>query len=1175
MRLQTIKLAGFKSFVDPTTVVFNSDIAAVVGPNGCGKSNIVDAVRWVIGESSARTLRGDLISDVIFNGTDNRRSASRASVELLFDNRDGRFGGEFASYSQIELRREISVDHQSVYYINGSRCRRRDIQDLFLGTGFGTRGYAIIEQGIVSQLVQSSPEELREYLEEAAGVSKYRARRHETELKINRTKENLLRVEDQLIELKRQISLLKRQARAAQRHQRYTEDYRLHLALLSNIRRSFKREELTGLEQELAQLEQECTRIETIKTTRETEMVDLQEQSQSFVELRDLETAKSYEINSEISALEVALKTDEARTVEIGESIQSGNSRMSDLREQIEGDADTTSRLTNTRRELREESASVSDLLPDLEQKTLAVRRNFLESQSDREKFLSRYSDVIRERDLTEEQKRHSTKLLEDLRKRLDALESNETEEEFDGTNIDSLRSSVDQRQSHYEKLNSRSSKLEASLASVETNIASLEGQVADKSGREQELNSLVTSLSAQLDAVEAPIDKTNGVSDWLKRNRLDDAAVLRDGLKVADGWEHAVEMVLGLDLHALVLQEPLSDQTDFATLSHGSISIIESGTALASGGALTPISRYVQFQDAQFDGFLEHVYCVDTLNQAFEVRSQLEDHQSVVTRDGFWLGKRWVRVNRLADQQKGVLEVSRDLAAARTEHEAVNSEVVPLRNSLDAQKQELVNLRSERDDLQREINRVFGELTQEKGDLKIVEMRLEALVHQRVRHDQDLRDIRQRIENEEHVLAGALSELEKKENLKRELDSVRDRLNANHADLRKEMDSLEESYAKAKDANHAHELKLQAIDAELKNVRLLQDGRTAEIGGIEVELSELKAQRAKLLETTPSKQANLNELLSQRVKIEEKQRGFQRQIDNLQEEQRTASQRLSEIGQSIDSNRKQREGKTVEIAVIKSNIENLDEQIQNTGVTAEQIEDAQSPELTVELVENKIQRIQRQIERIGDINQTAERELESRSKEKEFLESQVDDLDQALETLEAAITRIDGETRRLLNATFDEVNENLAEIFPKLFGGGVATLEFTGTSILDAGVLMRAHPPGKRNLSIKLLSGGEKAMAAIAFVFSVFKLNPSPVCVLDEVDAPLDEQNVGRFVDLLVNMTDETQFIVVTHNSRTMETAQELIGITMEEPGISRVVSVNLDEAIASADAVIEEIAS
>ena len=1168
MRLKSVNLAGFKSFVDPTSIAFNSDIAAVVGPNGCGKSNIVDAIRWVIGESSAKTLRGELISDVIFNGTDNRRSVSRASVELLFDNRDGRFGGEYASYSQIELRREIAVDHQSTYYINGGRCRRRDIQDMFLGTGFGTRGYAIIEQGIVSQLVQSSPEELREYLEEAAGVSKYRARRRETELKIQHTKDNLLRVEDQVIELNRQLTLLKRQARAAQRHQRYAEQLWLQNALLSTIHRRTKEQDLSNLTNALTQLDEDRLRLESVKTSRETELVNLREKTQGFIELRDSETAKAYSVNAEVSALEVSLKSTQTRLEELDQFVADRKARILDLNAQELTDQKKMSELEVELEHLNDVCDSLKSSVGEVAAQMHGARDRFHLTQSEREVFLVRFNDSIRARERSEERQQQTRRLIEKLSEQANEQRSRNVSNENDGADIETIRGSIRDLQSRDDALVTEVSSLEGVISGLNESVESLEMQVSQQREKVQDLTNTATSLSARLAATEYSSAQSPNVSHWVQQNQLNISDVLRDGLKVTDGWERAVEMVLGLDVDAFVLEYPIDKSVDFDTLNDVRVSLIEIDATQPDEMDLVPISNYVSYKDSSFEGFLQHVFTVDSVEEAFVARSRLKSYQSILTRDCVWVGSNWIRVDRSKDLQQGVVELSRQLADARNQLKSEQQSQSQFEQTLDSEKSRLNELRTKRDKLQSEVNTVFSALTLEQGNAKLTEMRVAERARQKLQYEKDLLAIEARLKDETSVLSEVTSEYEKAVEIEHRMAQQRLELDDQHSRLQESWERQETEYAEKRDQSHAAELKRQATAADLTNLRLSHEQRASEIGRARNDLSAFDTQSLELKEARPQLQTALENQLQARLSIEEKQREHQHYIDDMQSQQRTLSGKLNEVASEIDRNRERRESTNVEFALVNANIENLNAQVDEAGVSIEQIENALSDETTVESVQTSIVRIERQIARIGDINQTAVRELEQRTREKDFLESQVGDLNQALETLQAAISRIDTETRRLLNSTFDEVNRNLAVIFPKLFGGGTASLEYTGTSVLDSGVSMRASPPGKRNLSIKLLSGGEKALAAIAFVFAVFKLNPSPVCVLDEVDAPLDESNVGRFAELLTNMTHDTQFILITHNSRTMESANELVGITMEEPGISRVVAVNLEDAVSQAKA-------
>ena len=817
MRLNAIKLSGFKSFVDPTTVSFPSSMSCIVGPNGCGKSNVIDAVRWVLGESSAKNLRSDSMTDVVFNGSTSRKPVSKASVELFFDNKDGRIGGEFSSYSEISVRRSLELDGQSNYYLNGTSCRKKDITDVFLGTGLGPRSYAIIEQGMISQLVSAKPDEMRGYIEEVAGISRYLERKKETESRIKRTKENLSRLDDLRDEIQRLLFKLQRQAKAAEKYHELRKDEKEAQLFLLGAKWRDVSNVLEFKEKAVKDQELKVEEINSQKNTSDSEIIKLRARQIELQTSLDKVQQEFYSYGADISRTEQELSAKKERVSEINETI-SVNLAQIDAR----------------KGEIKNLGKNKSSALEEL--KNIQKELNSLKESDDSD------SNIVEAKKLEgswlvfiTETRSLLSKLKETLLSLSSKLENNQPIDD-DKSLMDSLEAKLDKLQKEPDKL----TKLTQDFLSSTSKEAKQERiNLIEKTDKFAELQALVASLGSEETHAETKL------ADFEKDN-----------------------FSLGTELKELL-------------------------------GPINEIQK------------------------------------------------------RLDELLKGRLEVEEKLLKSRKSIEECNSSI----HSFEKEK----------------------------------------------------------IEKEQAAIT--LREL-------------------------------------------------------LENLRLERQASKIEQNNIEKQVSDLDGN-------------------------------------------------LSKIKERLDKNK------------------------------------------SAENYASELEEIEVKITRLGAINLVAMEEFEQETERKALLDEQHKELTEALETLEKAITKIDKETRTTFKDTFDKLNQSLSKSFPKLFGGGHAELVMLGDDLLNCGIGISARPPGKKNASVSQLSGGEKALTAIATVFAFFELNPAPFCLLDEVDAPLDDLNTMRFIDLVNDMSQRVQFVYITHNKISMEKSKHLMGVTMQEPGVSRMVAVDVDQAV------------
>lgn len=1165
MRLKCIRLAGFKSFVDPTTINFPSNICAVVGPNGCGKSNVIDAVRWVMGESSPRNLRGEQMADVIFNGSAARNPVGLASVELVFDNAEGRLQGEYAGYAEISIKRKVERGGESVYSLNGTRCRRRDITELFLGTGLGPRSYSIVEQGMISRLIESRPEELRVFIEEAAGISKYRERRRETATRIAKTRENLERLADVRSELQRQLQHLERQSRAAQRYRETMEEQRNVEARLHAMRWQSLAREMEVSERTLAELE---TRKEET-TARQLEEEAAIEQSRAHnAELNtgvsDIQ-GKSIQIGNDIARFEQSLEHHRERVAQLGEDLEKTRGDWRQTSDELDSDL---ARVAGIERELKQISSQV----------TTAERRE---------------SETSRLADETENRQRQSQRQWDTF--------SLEAESPRQIAEVEQTR--IKQFENNIERTRQRRERLQSELAELDTESGNNTGLERQAIALEKELKSLrnrhgqaVTGVEKtrkalaaggeELDRIRAGIREAVGRKasldtlqqaalgndddmpvEWLKRHGLEASTRLGETLRIEQGWEAAVELVLGERLRGICLDE-LPDSL-LADLPKTDLTLLDAGETAAErarSGMPPPLAGKVR-SDRPLGDLLGDVFGAESLEDALAVRQELRAGESVVCPEGVWIGMGWIRVGKADREQSVVLRQSiieslgAEIASMEEKSKKLDEQREQLRRTLSGaedEREQCLNLLQDKSaGLERIRAEISAENTRIQGNIERHE-RIEAeLGELQVQIGQD----RTSAEESGRRLEQARTQMEADAGRQQEYALAREK-------DRKQLEEYRAQASRDKDELYKLALKKNELGTQLKSTRENMDRMAVQVQRDAERIKTLEAQLAESRQPGEQLQRQLQEKLKQHAEVEKELReartAYEKAELNLKAREQVRRQLQHRYNGIIDEIGRHRVEN--ERAVVKS--EDLLSRLRQAGLSPKQVLDDLPEELTVETCQELLEKLESRIQRIGAVNLAAAEEFEQQSERKVWLDKQNDELEKALSTLEDAMRKIDGETRARFGATLDNINQNLKGLFARLFGGGHAYLELTGEDLLNAGVSIMARPPGKKNVSIHLLSGGEKAMTAIALVFTIFQLNPSPFCMLDEVDAPLDDANINRFTALLREMAAQVQFILVTHNKISMETANQLLGITMQEAGISRVVSVDIDEAAEMATA-------
>ena len=1174
MRLSKIKLAGFKSFVDSTTINFPGNLTGIVGPNGCGKSNTIDAVRWVMGESSAKHLRGSSMEDVIFNGSSARKPIDMAAVELVFDNSEGKLGGQYANYAEISVKRQVTRDGGSKYSLNGTRCRRRDVADLFLGTGLGPRSYAIIEQGMISRLIEAKPEELRSFLEEAAGISKYKERRRETETRIRHTRENLERLSDLREEIDKQLSRLQRQSRSAERYKELKQDERElkaeHLALQWRELKT----ELDRRDKEIQSTETALEQVIAEQRSTESNIELNRQQNTESNEVLNTVQAEYYRLGADISAKEQSIKHQQELLQRQQSDLEQIESAFADASQAIQADNQAIDEFKNNLTEgepelivVRSQEEQDSILFQQSEQ----AMHNWQNQWDDINQRYSRESQKAQiERSRMEQLERHVEQLKQRVQKidvEKQALRGENLEQQISDLTILLNNSTEDKRVNEQQLTNAI-----AQISEIREKITTVEHSSAEARRSIHQYQGSLSSMEALQEAALGKTDKT--AQQWLEKSGVRQNARFAEQLKVKQGWELAVETVLGDTLEAVCVDSIDQFSTALTNLQEVNVSLVETrvetGESDTSAAETTGMLIDHVSSQLKLSHFLQGIRCTTSLEEAIKIRRTLRGNESVITHNGIWLGANWLRLSREVDASTGVLarensirECQQQLSQLEQKAESIANELTQLRSDLQSKEQQ-------REEVQALLNSSNTRLNEIKAQITARESRHEHITSRGIDLDAELNETLAFVNSDEAEIIQATKSrnaaLENAETMEHDRKTLQEQRETLRAELQQHRDTLQSRREQA----HQLDIRVEGFKTRISglqhNVQRMEQAQAAQLQRKQA-LSTLLLQSR---QPTEQLEQALKQLLEQRLLTEETLSEARRKVEDVTHMLRTLEQQRNEFEQKSQSIRSRLENMRLDSQETRVRSKTTLEQLAETGfeldtllATLSELETGtERDQVLSKHWESKLVVVEQKISRLGPINLAAIDEFKEQLQRKEYLDEQDRDVSAALEILEQAIAKIDKETRSRFKETFDHVSSRIKEMFPKLFGGGTAYLEMTGDDLLSTGVSIMARPPGKRISNIHLMSGGEKALTAVALVFAIFELNPAPFCMLDEVDAPLDEANVARFCQLVKEMSLRVQFIFITHNKTTMELSEHLTGVTMRESGVSRLVSVDVAEA-------------
>jgi len=1162
MRLEKIKISGFKSFVDPTTVILPSNLVGVIGPNGCGKSNVIDAVRWVMGESSAKMLRGESMADVIFNGSTSRKPVGAASIELVFDNSDGTVGGEYAQYNQISIKRKVTRDGQSLYFLNGVRCRRRDITDIFLGTGLGPRSYSIIEQGMISRFVEAKPEELRNFLEEAAGISKYKERRKETENRISHTRENLERLTDLREEVAKQLQHLERQAATAEKYKVFKQEERQKKAELLALRLKALDEELEKKDRVLAESENQLQSVISEQRRIESELEKQRGQQHDANDSFNQVQGQFYAVGADIARLEESIQyTKNARS-----------QQQADLQQVEQAWQEAQDHCTQDQSRLNELEELLAKDQPEFEQlqendktlnETLATADEAMHAwQQEWDEFNHKATEPAQVAQVERTKINHIEQQEQQYQRRLEKIQ-----EEHSRLDTSAFQREIDDYTDKVSSAEEQAASLEAQLKQVLDDINLHRQKNRENSDLLNQSRTRLNTAKGRLSSLEALQQdalgkKENTVNQWLDQAGLKNASRLLEKLTANKHWQTAVETVLAFHLQSVCLEDFETPAQAVASLSKGNLALFDAGSHPYQGSVPGDSLLKQVSTDLDLSALLLHIKTADSLDQALQLRSGLEPHESVITAGGVWVGPNWLKVNRVADEKGGMLSREQEINALRGEITTTEEQITALEQSVQESRDKTRSAEQSREKIQQElngINRQLGDwrsnIASRKARVDNINNRITALDTERAEIEQQIASGKTLSEESRERLHAALHEMETHGARREELVKKRD-------ELRENLQQIKDTVAQQKHKTHEAALRIESMRSSMDALKENLSRMTGQLQHLEQRKLGLSSSLGQSEQPLVEQEKDLKANLEKRLQVEEKLSAARKQLETIDFNVRELEQQRLQIETKVQGSREQITQQKMQRQETLVRHQNVREQIQESGHQPEEIFQQLPEDANVRQWQEQVEQLERRIARLGAINLAAIDEFKEQTERMEYLDKQNDDITSSLETLENAIRKIDRETRTRFKETFDTVDVGLKELFPKLFGGGHAYLQLTGEDVLDAGVAIMARPPGKRNSSIHLLSGGEKALTAVALVFAIFLINPAPFCMLDEVDAPLDDANVGRFCAMVKEMSEKVQFVFITHNKVTMEIANQLMGVTMHEPGVSRLVSVDIDEA-------------
>jgi len=1172
MRLESIKLAGFKSFVDPTILTLPSNLTAIVGPNGCGKSNIIDAIRWVLGENSAKQLRGQSLEDVIFNGCTTRKPLGQAAIEINFDNADANMGDQYSRYTHLSVRREITRDGQSTYYLNGTRCRRRDIRDIFFGTGLGSSSYAIIEQGMISRVVDAKPAELYAYIEEAAGISKYKERRHETENRLEHTQNNLYRLDDLRAELAKQINHLQHQANTAERYKDLKQEERLLKAKLQALRYRACNEQLQSKSIAIQAAEMQRAASQHALQISLVAIAQLRERQLQIRTNCDASQNHYYEFVNQITHLEATLQGQVTQFHKNQQEEKQLTQQTILLVQQIQENQlaqDHAYQELNTLHKAWVETQASTD-----QATTEKMKRDVKNCQIEWDQCRENLSKLTQQSHMIQTQRQYSQQQCQHLKRRFEQLEEEQAAQNQifsqDQNTADLVKAlhDIEQKQQLIQLDQEQTSQQIDAQRTIQRQLSKA---LHACNSRLQNIQGQMASLIALQE--EALGQREQSLCAWLKKHNLTNHPRLAQLVQIETGWELAFEIALHRHLQAVCFLDRESlDDFLHQSIPDSSISLMtkwmpdQHSTTTVNAQLSLPLLSTKLTAPWPLDDLLIGIYAAETTAEAMLYAKRLKPYESIITREGIFLGNHWIQLGIPGSTKTGLLQRERDINNLRQEQEVMQTQRNE-KHAHDAQTQkQLQQLEAKQLEKQKQFAACIAQQADLKTRYQLQKNRVAQAKQQMQRIQQERKENKQQIDTLQTALQQLaqdettnqlqLQEMEKQHQtlltIKTTLETT---LNEATQQARVDETTLHQLALRRQTAEH-HWKSTQETASRLQQQQEQLKKRAAA-------LQHILKEEEKLLDTTKK---NLYTQHQQRDVLATRLKESQDALQKIEQQWKLQEQQIKTLEIKLDKDRSELEQYRLQDQELRIHIKALAEQLQEQEYDVEDLIKTLPADIDLSCVETQLTEVVHHIEEIGAVNLVALEEHQAVVERKSYLDTQHQDLLEALQTLKTAIKTMDEETIQRCKETFEKINQYFIDLFSRLFSGGKASLQLQDSDLLNAGITITAQPPGKKNSRIQSLSGGEKALTAMALVFAFFQYNPAPFCVLDEVDASLDDANVLRFCKLVKEISKEVQIVLISHNKVAIAMAQHLAGITMHEPGVSRLVAVDMEKAMAIA---------
>ena len=1182
MYLKRLELQGFKSFADKTILELRPGITTVIGPNGSGKSNISDAIRWVLGEQSMKSLRGTKSLDIIFAGTQNRKSLGFAEASLVFDNSDGALPIEF---TEVTVTRKIYRSGETGYYINKTPCRLKDVLELFMDTGIGKDGYSIIGQGKIDEILSNKSEDRRHIFEEAAGIVKYRSRKEEAEKKLEHTKLNLLRINDIISEIEGNLGPLQTQSEKAKKYLNLREELKnIEVGLFVYNIEKYK-ENLQQIVQDIDVMQSQCNdeegKLERVKILKEELKSSIDEITEQIENMSNLgfESQKEIEqLNSNINVAKTRITNNNENSVRFTDEIQEQKEKIQELKQELEQKEAKKDNLKQNKekfeKELNEKQEELAQITEKLSAKELEIEgyKQTVEQNTDKKYELQ--SEINAQEINFQNYEKRQNQIKQEIQTTISELDNTRMNKEEISKGFYESENKKNKAQKSLEEVAKQKQEANQKIKSFESNINILSSDMRIKESRLKFLIETEKEKEGYIKSVKSLLKDCENIKDLGKGMH----GVLANIIEVPDELETAIEMCLGASLQNIVtdteedakklvehLRKNNLGRASFLPIASVKGKKLEKLKGNESGviGIASDLVKFNKKYEQIILNLLGRTVIVDNMNTAIKVAKQNGYTFRIVTKDGDLINPsgaitggsvakktvnilgRGKEIEKLEKEIKNIKAKIQKLEEEKEEYEQSIEGILELSANLEKELQEIDITYATEKQKMISIDENIQKLQNRLNKLKEEQKNLETLKQESIEQKEKIQEETQKITNQNEELSKLISEFAE---LNKDDQKYIDDLNFDITNLKISVSSFDESESSIQEIQ-------ERINQELNNAKASIENKNNQIEQIKVDNENLEK--------------SIQETLNKIEEIKQKVNNSSSEIEKMKQERAQKSEKLSKQEDEITSKFKIIEdlkSQLVKLDVKKTKVEEdintiINKMWEEYELTPNNVEDYAKPE-NVALTQKRVNNIRTEIRDLGSVNVDSIEEYKNLKDRYDFMSEQRLDLENTMSKLRKVITDMTQIMKEQFREKFKIINKNFGEVFAELFGGGKASLNLEDEeNILECGIEITVQPPGKKLQNMMLLSGGEKAFTAIALLFAILKINPAPFCVLDEIEAALDDVNVFRYADYLKKFTEHTQFLVITHRKGTMEAADTVYGVTMEESGISKLLSMKLNK--------------